>query len=319
MEKEKKQKKLTDVQREILGLLKDGEVMTKDRHGLMYIDLKEVQMNTFVFLKNNKLIKTLRNNFVISEKGLALLLEQKPIKHRIVKEFTLSPRPASEQQLNYAKSLGISIPENPTSDEISYLISNEVDEPASVSQIYCLNEHNIDLGEYIFPYPETVVKQIEQNIGNKEIRKREIARWYIYSVERYLTKEKWETPDKSYITKQQSYEMAEKLIAEKDIRKSLMRVLNDLRYRYKILSFNYKDGYQEAGTQTKVFIKACTIVLEYFKNQDKHFCHLETETQIDSTQETGTTIDVSTGFSQENKTSGLFGSLRALCKKIWKK
>lgn len=316
MEKEKKQKKLTDVQREILGLLKDGEVMTKDRHGLIYIDLREVQMNTFVFLKDNKLIKTLRNKFVISEKGLVLLLEQKPIKHRTVKEFTLSPRPALEQQLNYAKSLGISIPKNTTSDELSYLISNEVDESASVSQIYCLNEQKIDLGKYVFPYPETVVKQIEQNIGNKEIRKIEIARWYIYSVERYLTKEKWETPDKSNITKQQSYEMAEKLIAGEDIQKSLMRVLNDLRYRYKILSFNYKDGYQEADTRTKVFKKAYSIVLEYFKNQDQYFCHLETETKIDTAPETETTIHVSTRFSQENKTSGLFGSLRALCKKI---
>jgi hypothetical protein len=83
----------------------------------------------------------------------------------------LPTEPATERQLSYAKDLGISIPSNPTKNEMIYLISKAVDPPASKAQMYCLNEHGIQLDKYTFESIEKVVLTLDKELQqvNREL------------------------------------------------------------------------------------------------------------------------------------------------------
>jgi hypothetical protein len=171
----------------------------------------------------------------------------------------LPPEPATERQLSYAKDLGISIPSNPTKNEMIYLISKAVDPPASKTQMYCLNEHGIQLDKYTFESIEKVVATLDKELQQVN---RELARWYMYSVIRYLTKGNWNTPDKSGVSKEQSYVMADKIIAQADVLKSLLRELEFPDRRYNLVSFSSEQLGGELSIRTKAFNSARAIVTE---------------------------------------------------------
>jgi len=171
----------------------------------------------------------------------------------------LPPEPATERQLSYAKDLGISIPPNPTKNQMTYLISKAVDPPASKAQMYCLNEHGIQLDKYTFESIERVVSSLDKELQNVN---RELARWYIYSVIRYLTKGSWDTPDRSGISNEQAYAMADKMIAQADVLKSLLRELEYPDRRYNLVSFSSEQLGGELSIRTKVFSSARIIVTE---------------------------------------------------------
>jgi hypothetical protein len=171
----------------------------------------------------------------------------------------LPPEPATERQLSYAKDLGISIPSNPTKNEMIYLISKAVDPPASNAQLYCLNEHGIQLDKYIFESIERVVASLDKEVQDVN---RELARWYMYSVIRYLTKGSWDTPDRVSISNEQSYAMADKMIAQADVLKSLLRELEYPDRRYNLVSFSSEQLGGELSIRTKAFNSARAIVTE---------------------------------------------------------
>ena len=81
--------RLTKIQQEVLELLYDGSIMTIDRMNLASIADKDVAPNTRYFLTDNKLvtrkdktksINTKGNGYIISEKGLQTLNENRNIK-----------------------------------------------------------------------------------------------------------------------------------------------------------------------------------------------------------------------------------------------
>jgi hypothetical protein len=84
----------------------------------------------------------------------------------------------------------------------------------------------------------------------------------MYSVIRYLTKGNWNTPDKSGVSKEQSYVMADKMIAQADVLKSLLRELESPDRRYNLVSFSSEQLGGELSIRTKAFNSARAIVTE---------------------------------------------------------
>jgi hypothetical protein len=141
----------------------------------------------------------------------------------VVSVVELPPEPATDKQLSYAKDLGIKIPSDPTKEQLSYLISERVDPPATKSQLYCLQELGITFPSNVFASEGRVAYFISEHVGDGV--NRELARWYLYGVERWLNKEPWETPDQSSLTKDQVYSLADQMVGDPKVLKSLLREL----------------------------------------------------------------------------------------------
>ncbi len=102
----KEVKKLTQVQSEILESLRDGGKITIDRHNMPWLGDRMLQPATRYFLTDNGLITRLdksrpveakENGFVISEKGLSVLAQQRP--HRKTKpESTIKANKGQDKQ-----------------------------------------------------------------------------------------------------------------------------------------------------------------------------------------------------------------------------
>lgn len=138
--------KLTAVQRLVLEALRDGAVMTVDRHNMPWLGPRPLQPQTRYFLVKHHLIAkrdassavtTGGNGYVIATKGLVALeataATAKPRTNRTTSIPSGRPqgaRPATERQLAYARSLGITIPEKATLEEVSDLITRRTEPPA---------------------------------------------------------------------------------------------------------------------------------------------------------------------------------------------
>lgn len=202
MTKEKKIRKLTDIQREILEALRDGAVITVDRHNMAWLGDRPVQPQTRYFLTDNRLITRLDkkrsveskgNGFVISEKGLAVLDEQPPRKkssfHRKSKqERPVEPEPPTERQLNYAKDLGINIPQDATKFQVSDMISARLNRDKSAT----CDRHRSFADLYGVQYTKyTGKRDLFERIYSALSRpdhEEELVSWFVFRVYRNLVK-----------------------------------------------------------------------------------------------------------------------------------
>lgn len=178
----------------------------------------------------------------------------------------LSPDPATERQLSYAKDLGIKIPENPTKDQISYLISSKTETPASNDQINYALKLGVQFHEYDFRSKEIIQNKISNLLGHGSARyNAELAKWYVYSVARYLSKGNWSTPEKSNIETNTIKEAVNKLISDEKAFKSFQRQM-EYEEPFSIIPFGQKtdeDGYFQEGSSRST--AAYKLVSEFLK------------------------------------------------------
>lgn len=136
----------------------------------------------------------------------------------------LPPELASEDQLSYAKSLGISISKNSTRDQMSYLISSKTEVPATNEQINYAIKLGIKFYEYDFKSKVAIQHKLNSLFGhNSPSYNAELAKWYVHSIARYLTKGNWPTPDKSKIPENIVEETVRKLTEDEKSFKSFLR------------------------------------------------------------------------------------------------
>lgn len=199
---EKEVKKLTQVQREILESLRDGGMITVDQQNMPWLGDRMLQPGTRYFLTDNGLIMRLdksrpaeakENGFVISEKGLSVLTQQRP--HRKAKPDSSTKadkgqdktNPPTERQLAFADDLGLHIPSDATSEEVSDLISArlEKDKPAN-------ERHRSIAGLYGVKFTQfTGKRQLFERIFNavrRPTHENNLAAWFTYRVYRHLVR-----------------------------------------------------------------------------------------------------------------------------------
>lgn len=195
---EKKIKKLTQIQRETLDSLRDGGMITVDAHNFPWLGDRALLPSIRYFLTENGLVTRLDksrqvgakgNGLVISEKGLSVLAQQPP--NRKTKSETVAnkaqdkPTTPTERQLAFANDLGIDVPSNATSDEVSDLISARVDEdlPANERQRSIAVLYGVKFTQF------TGKRQLATRILNAVKRPshdNDLAAWFTYRVYRYL-------------------------------------------------------------------------------------------------------------------------------------
>lgn len=166
----------------------------------------------------------------------------------------MPPEPATEKQLSYAKSLGIKIPDNPTKKELIYLISSKVETPASNDQINYALKLGVQFHEYDFKSKERVQNKISKLLGHDSDRYyAELAKWYVYSIARYLSKENWSTPEKSNIETDIIQMAIEMLMKDKKAFKSFKRQM-EYQEPFSIIIFGQhtdENGYFQEGASRK--------------------------------------------------------------------
>ncbi|MFQ5506555.1 MAG: hypothetical protein ACE5F1_17430 [Planctomycetota bacterium] len=174
----------------------------------------------------------------------------------------LPPEPATEAQLSYARDLGIKIPANPTKEQLSYLIAQRVESPATRAQLWCLEEYGLSLPPNVFASGERVAGFLSQHLGDQ--LERELARWYLYGVERYLTRGRWDTPDQSALTRDRVYALADRMVGDPKTLKSLLRELDDYTggLRFTLPDFSSAQEQGELSIRTTAFQAARSLLTE---------------------------------------------------------
>lgn len=199
---QKEVKNLTQVQREILESLRDGGMLTVDRQNMPWLGDRMLQPASRYFLTDNGLITRLDksrpveatgNGFVISEKGLFVLSQQGANKKTKPESFTKvekdqgKPNPPTERQLAFAKDLGIDVPPDATSEEMSDLISAQLekDKPANERHRSIARLFGVRLTRF------TGKRQLFERIFNavkRPTHENDFAAWFTYRVYRHLVR-----------------------------------------------------------------------------------------------------------------------------------
>lgn len=198
----KEVKKLTQVQREILEFLRDGGIITIDRHNMPWLGDRMLQPTTRYFLTEEGLITRLdksrpveakENGFVISEKGRSVLAQQQP--HRKMKPESAikadkgqnKPNLPTEKQLAFANDLGIDVPSDATSEEVSDLISAQLekDKPANERHRSTARLYGVKFTRF------TGKRELFERIFNavrRPTHENDLAAWFTYRVYRHLVR-----------------------------------------------------------------------------------------------------------------------------------
>jgi len=145
---------LTDIQREVLELLRDGGVMVVDERNMASVGGRNVSSQTRYSLVNRKLVKRLDpgrataargNGLVISERGLEVLSAQPPTKKR--PRVTSADKDPTERQLAYAERLGVVVPAGASRADISKLIQAKLDDREAATEPETVLVAEVDVGE----------------------------------------------------------------------------------------------------------------------------------------------------------------------------
>ena len=177
-------------------------MITVDRQNMPWLGDRMLQPASRYFLTDNGLITRLdksrpveatENGFVISEKGLFVLAQQRP--HSKTKpESTIKPdkgqdkaNPPTERQLAFSKDLGIDVPPDATSEEVSDLISArlEKDKPACEQHRSIARLFGVKFTRF------TGKRQLFERILNavkRPTHENDLAAWFTYRVYRHLVR-----------------------------------------------------------------------------------------------------------------------------------
>ncbi len=189
----------------------------------------------------------------------------------------MNERPATQSQLEHARKLGIEIPQNPTFNQIRYLIEEAMEIRAGPSQLEILKELKIELGEDEFPSITRVTNAINKEYGEQKYI--EWARWYIYGVFAFLSNLKINNFKKFGFTKEKSYKLSIEFYKDEPALNSLIRELeNSPEKQYTILDFSYDTLSGKSSPRTIAFMKAKELLESEFdflkKRKKKNWIYL---------------------------------------------
>lgn len=172
--------------------------------------------------------------------------------------------PASDAQLAYAQKLGIEIPEGATLEQMTYLISQAVDAPASPWLIARARALGADINSERFASHVYISGRLISAIGGREspAYQQEIATWFLFSVLRHRRKASWQSPGDADVPFEVVYAMAGALVQDAAAVKSLQRDYGGLFPEDRMFVL-LNVGNREAGTlsdRTIVFARASELL-----------------------------------------------------------
>lgn len=138
---------------------------------------------------------------------------------------TRLPEPlATDRQKNYARDLGIEFDDGVTIKQMSYLISAAAEEPATPYQLRVAERLDLEFSKYAFKSSEYINNVVQARLGHDS---RDyyavVAGSYVYSVARYMNKERWDDPMHAAISQEKVQQIAEKILADERVLKSILR------------------------------------------------------------------------------------------------
>ena len=179
----------------------------------------------------------------------------------VVSVERLPSEPAADRQLSYARSLGIPIPDSPTLDQMSDLISRAVEQPACMWLVTRAGAVGADLAPDRYLGVDYVSRQLNEAIGvNTQALVTERVFWYLHSVLRHRRKKQWQSPDESGVPDEAIWSLAEAFAADASAIKSVQRDCGE-RLGYSYATFG--DGY--GGTfsmRTAAYVKAIELLTQ---------------------------------------------------------
>lgn len=132
--------------------------------------------------------------------------------------------PASEAQLAYARKLGIPIPESATLEQMTYLISQAVDAPASPWLIARTRALGAEINGERFASHGYISGRLVSAIGrDTPAYYQELATWFLFSVLRHRRRASWATPADADVAFDIVHALAGSLVQDHDALKSLKR------------------------------------------------------------------------------------------------
>lgn len=232
--------RLTKLQREILEALRDGGTITIDHTNMPWLGDRVLPPQTRYFLTSKRLIErwdkaksveSQANGFILSAKGLAVLQSLSDSSQARGNVFAnrssidsimqVPPDPPTEEQIAYARDLGISIPLGASKEELSDLIGARLqkDEPAALHFQAFAKRHGILFTQY------TGKKSLFDRIFarlRRPGREEEMTAWFVFRVYRELVGGKPDVsikdPDAEFIR-----EIARQLVQDEAVVKSIRR------------------------------------------------------------------------------------------------
>ena len=177
----------------------------------------------------------------------------------------LQPEPATDRQLSYARSLGITIPAAPSMDQMSDCISRAVEPPASDWLVRRAQALQADLDPERYFGVEYLSRQVNEVIGiNTPDFVRERAFWYLHGVVRHQRRGTWLSPDESGVADDCMWPVVKAFVADGAALRSMQRDCPDgSLYQYA----EFGDGYggtlsirTAAYTRARELLKAAQIL-----------------------------------------------------------
>lgn len=188
------EKPLTNVRREILESLANGEMLFIDKHNCAWLGDRHMSQTRFWLTENRlverknkeKAVDAAGNGFVISKKGQKLL-EAQPIK-KSRNSIQLNPAEKiaikaypSERQLEFAVSLELEITPDMDSSEVSDLIDCKINADVTAVQIFkdIAEQNNVPQTRFVGG------QQLRNRIFlkfSKPTREKMLLRWFAYFV-----------------------------------------------------------------------------------------------------------------------------------------
>jgi hypothetical protein len=158
------------------------------------------------------------------------------------KVIPLPPEPASESQISYARSLGVSIPENPNLEQMSDLISQKVDGIADSWLVARARNLGADLDPAKIHGLGYVSRSINLVLArDPAVRNQEMAFWYLHSVYRHRCRGSWSSPYDSGLNEETVRKLAADLVSNPRALKSMLRDYRNETY-YDFLPFGDGSG-----------------------------------------------------------------------------
>lgn len=138
---------------------------------------------------------------------------------------TRLPEPlATDRQKSYAMDLGIQFDDGITMKQMSYLISAAVEEPATLYQLRVAERLGIEFNKYAFKSSEYINNVIPARLGHESKDYfAVVAESYVYSVARYMNRERWDDPLHAAISAEKVQQIVGKVLADERVLKSVLR------------------------------------------------------------------------------------------------
>lgn len=194
-----------------------------------------------------------------SEMGARKRAEQDGI---AVESVTLAPAvPASARQIEYARSLGIDIPDSPTLGQMSVLIDQALDPQPAASRwlIGRARALGADIDETRFLDVRYVGHRLNEAVGlESHAAAVELVFWYLHSVLRHRLGQSWSEPSESGVPEAVMFSLAETMVLDSAAFKSLRRQYqNGAVYGY----VEFGDGYGGTmSTRTEAYAAAVDLL-----------------------------------------------------------